>query len=209
MLAAEGIAADEDALLLIARHADGGMRDALSVLDQCLSFGEGEVTAARVRQILGLVDDEVFAELLELVAERRPAGVFPLVERLTDAGADVVEFMGGAGEALRALLVLQLGGEPEGLTEAVRAALSTYRDRLQPGDVLRMLKLLAESEAADSSQRQSPARGRDPAAALDHARPDGGPAGGALRRSTDAGIGPSGRAASGGAAAATSAGRPR
>jgi DNA polymerase-3 subunit gamma/tau len=146
VLAAEGIAADEDALLLIARHADGGMRDALSVLDQCLSFGEGEVTAARVRQILGLVDDEVFAELLELVAERRPAAVFPLVERLTDAGADVVEFLGGAGEALRSLLVLQLGGEPEGLTEAVRAALSTYRDRLQPGDVLRMLKLLAESE---------------------------------------------------------------
>jgi DNA polymerase III subunit gamma/tau len=146
VLSAEGIAADEDALLLIARHADGGMRDALSVLDQCLSFGEGKVTAARVRQILGLVDDEVFAELLELVAERRPAGVFPLVGRLTDAGADVVEFMGGAGEALRALLVLQLGGEPEGLTEAVRAALGTYRDRLQPGDVLRMLKLLAESE---------------------------------------------------------------
>jgi DNA polymerase-3 subunit gamma/tau len=146
VLTAEGIAADEDALLLIARHADGGMRDALSVLDQCLSFGEGQVTAARVRQILGLVDDEVFAELLGLVAERRPAGVFPLVERLTDAGADVVEFMGGAGEALRALLVLQLGGEPEGLTEAVRSALAAYRDRLQPGDVLRMLKLLAESE---------------------------------------------------------------
>jgi DNA polymerase-3 subunit gamma/tau len=146
VLTAEGIAADEDALLLIARHADGGMRDALSVLDQCLSFGEGEVTAARVRQILGLVDDEVFAELLELVAERRPAGVFPLIQRLTDAGADVVEFLGGAGEALRALLVLQLGGEPEGLTEAVRAALGAYHDRLQAGDVLRMLKLLAESE---------------------------------------------------------------
>ena len=147
VLAAEGIAADEDALLLIARHADGGMRDALSVLDQCLSFGEGEVTAVRVRQILGLVDDEVFAELLELVAERRPAGVFPLVERLTDAGADIVEFMGGAGEALRALLVLQLGGKPDGLTEAVRVAIEAYRDRLQPGDVLRMLKLLADSEA--------------------------------------------------------------
>ncbi len=148
VLDAEGIAADDDALLLIARQADGGMRDALSLLDQCLSFGEGRVTAARVREILGLVDDELFAELLELVAERRPGGVFPLIERLTEAGADVVEFMGGAGEALRALLVLQLGGEPEGLTEAVRQSLTTYRDRLQPGDVLRMLRLLTESEIA-------------------------------------------------------------
>ena len=53
VLDAEGIAADDDALALIARHADGGMRDALSVLDQCLSFGEGAVTAARVREVLG------------------------------------------------------------------------------------------------------------------------------------------------------------
>src|SRR5919112_956327 len=101
VLEAEGIAADDDALLLIARQADGGMRDALSVLDQCLSFGEGKVTAARVREILGVADDERLSELLELVAERRPAGVFPLVERLVEAGADLVEFMGGAGEALR------------------------------------------------------------------------------------------------------------
>src|SRR4029078_13699356 len=86
---AEGIAADDDALTLIARHADGGMRDALSVLDQCLSFGEGAVTAARVREVLGLSDDELYAEMLTLVVERRPEGVFPLVDRLTNAGADL------------------------------------------------------------------------------------------------------------------------
>jgi len=148
VLQAEGIAADEDALWLIARHADGGMRDALSVLDQCLSFGEGRVTAQRVREILGVADDELFTELLGLVADHRPAGVFPLVERLTEAGTDLVEFMTGAGEALRALLILQLGTEPEGLTESVRQALHEYRDRLHPGDLLRMLRLLTESEAA-------------------------------------------------------------
>src|SRR5829696_4140167 len=100
VLGAEGIAADEDALTLIASHADGGMRDALSVLDQCLSFGEGAITAERVREVLGLVDDELYAEVLELVADRRPEGVFPLVDRLVNAGADLAEFMGGAGEAL-------------------------------------------------------------------------------------------------------------
>ncbi len=146
VLEAEGIAADDDALTLIARHADGGMRDALSVLDQCLSFGEGAVTAQRVREVLGLVADDLYAEVLDLVADRRPEGVFPLVDRLVNAGADLAEFMGGAGEALRALLMLQLGSAPEGLTEALRAALERQRDRLQPGDLLRMLRLLAESE---------------------------------------------------------------
>ena len=148
VLDAEGIAADDDALTLIARHADGGMRDALSVLDQCLSFGEGTVTAARVREVLGVVGDDMYVEVLRLVAERRPEGVFPLVDRLADAGADLAEFIGGTGEALRALLMLQLGATPEALTEAMRLALADLRDRYQPGDVLRMLRLLGESETA-------------------------------------------------------------
>jgi DNA polymerase III subunit gamma/tau len=146
VLATEGIQVEDDALTLIARHADGGMRDALSMLDQCLSFGEGAITAARVREVLGLASDELYAEVLALAAERRPAAVFPLVDRLVNAGLDLAEFMGGAGEALRALLMLQLGSEPEGLTEVMREALRRYREALAPGDALRMLKLLAESE---------------------------------------------------------------
>ncbi|HEX5963642.1 MAG TPA: DNA polymerase III subunit gamma/tau [Gemmatimonadales bacterium] len=146
VLDAEDIAADDDALTLIARHADGGMRDALSVLDQCLSFGEGAVTADRVREVLGLVDDELYSEVLQLVADRRPAQVFALVDRLMDAGVDLAEFMGGAAEVLRGLLMLQVGARPEGLTEALRATLESYQDRLAPGDLLRMLRLLADNE---------------------------------------------------------------
>lgn len=144
----EGIAADDDALLLLARHADGGLRDALSMLDQCLSFGEGPLTVERVRAVLGLPSDALYAEVLALVAERRPAAVFPLVDRLIEQGADLVEFMAGAGEMLRALLMLQVGAEPEGLTDAMRGVLERYRSALQPGDLLRMLKLLAETEVA-------------------------------------------------------------
>ena len=146
VLDAEQIAADDDALTLIARHADGGMRDALSVLDQCLSFGEGAVTADRVREVLGLVDDELYGEVLRLVVERQPAAVFPLVERLMDAGVDLAEFMGGAAEVLRGLLMLQVGARPEGITEALRATLASYQGRLESGDVLRMLRLLADNE---------------------------------------------------------------
>src|ERR687889_1223963 len=85
VLATEGFDADDDALTLIARHADGGMRDALSVLDQCLSFDDGRVTADRVREVLGLVGDDLYSEVLQLVIERRPGGVFTLVARLVGA----------------------------------------------------------------------------------------------------------------------------
>ena len=143
---AEGLAVEEDALRLIARYADGGMRDALSVLDQALSFGGGPVTAARVRDILGLVADDLHAEVLGIVADRAAERVFPLVSRLVEAGADLGEFLAGAAEALRALLMLQLGTEPEEMTDSLRQALATYRDRLSSGDLLRMLKLVADQE---------------------------------------------------------------
>jgi DNA polymerase-3 subunit gamma/tau len=148
VLAAEKIPADDDALTIIARHADGGMRDALSLLDQCLSFGEGRVTAERVREVLGLVPDELYDEVLRLVVERDAAGVFALVERLLVSGADLGEFLVGASEMLRALLMVQVGAVPEGLTEAAQQVIARYRDALVPGDVLRMLRLLAESEAS-------------------------------------------------------------
>jgi DNA polymerase-3 subunit gamma/tau len=146
VLSAEGLAADDDALTLIARHADGGMRDALSILDQCLSFGDASVTAARVREVLGLADDELYQELLRLVVDQNPGAVFPLVDRLCDAGVDLSEFMAGAADVLRGLLMLQVGAEPDELTETVREMLEQYRERLQPGDVLRMLRLLADDE---------------------------------------------------------------
>ncbi|HTL05498.1 MAG TPA: DNA polymerase III subunit gamma/tau [Gemmatimonadales bacterium] len=148
VLALERLGAEEDALALIARYADGGMRDALSVLDQCLSFGEGPITAASVRQVLGLIDDEQYAELLRAVSEQDTAAIFPLVDRLVDSGADLAEFMTGTADLLRAVLMVQTGAEPEGLTETQRQAIERARATLQPSDVVRMLALLAEAETA-------------------------------------------------------------
>src|SRR6266508_3537756 len=93
VLAAERLSAADDALHLIAKSADGGMRDGLSILDQVLSFGEGAVTAERVREALGLIPDDAYGEMLRLIAERDEKLVFPLVGRLVDAGADLGEFI--------------------------------------------------------------------------------------------------------------------
>src|SRR6478736_6756917 len=148
VIKAEGLEVDDDALTVIARFADGGMRDALSVLDQCISFGAGKVTAAQVRETLGLVGDELYAEVLSCVTERDPARVFAIVDKVAGAGADLGEFLSGCEEALRALLMVQLGARPEGLTDGFRQLLETFKTRLQPGDALRMLKLAGEAEGS-------------------------------------------------------------
>ncbi|PYO97891.1 MAG: DNA polymerase III subunit gamma/tau [Gemmatimonadetes bacterium] len=146
VLAAEGLSADDDALRLIARSADGGMRDGLSILDQVVSFGEGPVTAARVREVLGLISDDVYGEVLRLVAERDTKAVFPLVARLVDEGADLGEFVIGAGDVLRAVLLANLGGKAEGLTEAMAGLVERYCSLLPAPDVVRLLAVLTELE---------------------------------------------------------------
>src|SRR5204862_3586394 len=101
VLAAEGLAADEEAVHLIAKSADGGMRDGLSILDQVLSFGAGPVTAQRVRDVLGLIPEDRYSELLRLVAERDTKAVFPLLDRLSSGGAYLCGFLSVAWEMWR------------------------------------------------------------------------------------------------------------
>ena len=76
----------------------------------------------------------------------RTAGVFPLVERLVDGGADLGEFVSGAGEVLRAVLMANLGGKPEGFTEAMQTLIERYRSPLPAPDVVRLLAVLTELE---------------------------------------------------------------
>jgi len=142
----EKLRVDDDALHLIARGANGGMRDALSLLDQVLSFGEGPVTAARVREVLGLVPDEMYREMLRAIVEHDAGAMFPLVERLLEAGADLGEFVNGAAETLRALLLVGVGGQPEGVTEGLLAVIRQYAPQLPPADIVRLLTILSESE---------------------------------------------------------------
>ena len=146
VLQQEGLQADDDAIEIIARVADGGLRDALSVLDQATAFGDGALTSQRVREVLGLVGDELFAELLAIVSGHRAADVFPFVAKLVEAGLDLTAFTDGAGDLLRALLATRLGGRPDGVSTALGAHVVRLAPEFEPGDLLRMLRALEETE---------------------------------------------------------------
>ncbi len=152
---AERLVVEPDALALIARVAKGGLRDALSVLDQVTAFGTGAVTLIRLREVLGLVGDEVFAELLGIVAERRAADGFPFVARLVEAGVDLVAFAEGAADLWRSALAIRLGAKPDGVSAALASEIERRAADLAPGDLLRILRSLEESEEA-ITRGQSP-----------------------------------------------------
>ena len=146
VLQQEHIEAELEALAAIARAADGSMRDALSLTDQVLAMGEGAVTAARVRDALGLVPEDEFIAVLDLIAERRAADVFPTVARLAEGGIDFGGFLTGLADIIRAQLAISLGGAAPDVSERAREALEERRDRLSPADLLRMLQAIGELE---------------------------------------------------------------
>ena len=153
VLEREGVEASDEALRLVARKADGGMRDALSLTDQVLALSDGPVTADTVRRILGVVGDDHYLHLFDVLAARDRAGVFHLVEALLDQGFDLVEFYHGLVEALRTLLRLRVGG---GEGEVAEERVEDWRSRaayFEPADLLRMLGMAAELEVNGSLRR--------------------------------------------------------
>ena len=145
VLDGEGVQADDDALTPIARRAEGGMRDALSLMDQVLSFADGRVTGEDVRRVLGLVGDELYLELFTIVAEKRYADVFHFVQRVIDDGYDLAEFYKGLADALRAIMVTKLeGADAADVREDLRDEYAAAAERFGRGDLLRMLAMVAE-----------------------------------------------------------------
>jgi len=146
VLGQEQIPAEPDALAMLARAADGSMRDALSLTDQALSLGDGTLTAQRVREALGLVAEDEYLAIVDLLAEHRAAEIFATLDRLVDAGVDLGAFLVGLTAMLRSELTLTLGGVAPELSDTARQALAARVGRFSPGDLLRMLTLVTELE---------------------------------------------------------------
>lgn len=146
VLSTEGVEAEEAALVPISRKAEGALRDALSSLDQVLAFSGTTITADDVRRVLGLIEEETFFELFEILTDRRAADVFGFVDRLVDDGYDLEEFQRGLGDSLRLLLRAKLEGADalEAVASHLTKRYAELAERFDVGDLLRMLSALAE-----------------------------------------------------------------
>ncbi len=154
----EGVTASPEALRVIARKADGGMRDALSITDQVLALSDGEISPDIVRRVLGVVEEERYLQLFDLLVTRDRGGIFRLVQVLLDQGYDLVEFYHGLVESLRSLLRLQVGGGGDDIPEERLPDWTRRADAFAAADLVRMLGLATELETGGSLRRSSQPR---------------------------------------------------
>ncbi len=144
----ENMTPEEDALVVIARKADGSMRDAQSIFDQVRAFcGEG-FTYDQVHDALNLIDQEFFFQITTMMREGNPAAAFDIVEHIMATGYDVEEFLVGLAEHFRHLLsVLTIGSAR--LIETVDAMRQRYESEsreMGQGDLIRALRMTLETQ---------------------------------------------------------------
>ncbi len=110
-----GIAWEPNALRLIARAAQGSMRDALSILDLCLTYGENCITEKDVRDVLGETGPEVMMRMFRAISQRDFREILEITRELSDRGKDMGELADEMGVFARDLLLLRSGGKPADL----------------------------------------------------------------------------------------------
>ena len=133
-----GLEADDNALIAIAEAAEGGMRDAFSLLDTCMGTGE-KITEDSVRQALGAADRETLKEMCRCFARYDGASALRLTDRVMREGWDVQVFLKDLGARLRRLAAAQLCG-PD--TELLQTSASGAQETLEDAKAFSMARLL-------------------------------------------------------------------
>ncbi|MEX1020925.1 MAG: DNA polymerase III subunit gamma/tau [Litorilinea sp.] len=146
----EKFKAEEEALLAIARSAQGCMRDAISLLDQMFSYGTDEISLAQVQQVLGGVSAQVVNDFVDVVATGDIARGLGLVQRLVSDGSSLNEFCSQLVEHLRGVLMLQMAQDAKLLVDIPADTVRRMEEQargLEPAKTLHAIKRFSEAAA--------------------------------------------------------------
>ena len=146
---AEDVEFEGDALDLIAYRAEGGMRNALTSLEQVIAFGEGKVTLENAERLLGSLDTNDMAEIVRFIGTRDIASCFTWTAEYIETGADLAQFTRDLAEHIRNMYVLSLSGTDTVLevSEATRRELVSEMELFGPDRLARLLGVLGDLSA--------------------------------------------------------------
>lgn len=139
---------EDKAIRYIARAGDGSMRDALSLLDQCIAFYFGqELTYDKVLEVLGAVDVETYTKLIRYIQENNVMGCIKLLEEMTIAGRDLVQFTVDFTWYLRNLLLIKTTEDAKELVEVSSENLKVLEEiasEMDPTVIMRYIRIFSE-----------------------------------------------------------------
>lgn len=145
---AEGVNLSREAAFAVAKVADGGMRDAQSMLDQLVSFCGNQIEEEQVLHIFGITSRETVAHALALILNKELPSLLHLLHEQAEAGRDMGQFLSEIISAVREILVSKVDPEAsfDSLPEASKEELAGLVKRTQTDKILRLVEVLAETE---------------------------------------------------------------
>ena len=158
----EGVQCQEKALRYIAKVADGSMRDALSLLDQCLAFNFGnELTYEKTLDVLGAVDNTVFDEFMDLLLAEDVIGLIDKLEKIVIAGRELGQFITDFIWYLRNLMLIKSAGgstvsEVLEITDERLAIMEAYAGKLELNTIMRYIAVFSDlsGRMKDAAQKR-------------------------------------------------------
>ena len=147
-LDAEGVEAEERAVRYVAKAGDGSMRDALSLLDQCIAFYmDQKLTYDKVLDVLGTVDTEVFSHLLRCVLRQDVVGCIRLLEELVNRGKEMAQFVSDFTWYMRNLLLVGSADSTEDVLDVSTETLQSMQEEsrmVEPETLMRYIRVFSE-----------------------------------------------------------------
>lgn len=153
----EGFALEDNAARLIAVHADGGLRDALSILDQCVGMASGEITPAVVEELIGLVSKDWIIKFLSALHNGDGPAVLKYIQNALSEGRDGAQIMEALTQHLRALLIAKVAPDAEELKvyDSFRTEFLEQAKDIEFGTINQYIKQL-QSIMSDAKQVDNP-----------------------------------------------------
>ncbi len=148
LVVAEHAQVEDKALRYIAKMADGAMRDALSLLDQCMAFYiDKELKYENVLEVLGTVDTEVFSEMFRKVVNEDVTGLIKTLDELILEGRDLTQFVSDFTWYMRNLLMIKTSPESEGMLDMSKENMQHLKEESYMVDedaIMRYIRILSE-----------------------------------------------------------------
>ena len=144
----EKIKIDDKTLTIIAKKADGALRDAESYFDQVVAFSQGKIDAELVSQMLNLIDEEVYFDISDAVLQKDFKVVFQASQKIFENGWDFIDFLEGLIEHFRNILSAEITGSANAIesAEIFKSRYLEYKSNFSESDLLRILNFLNKSQ---------------------------------------------------------------
>lgn len=152
------IEVEEGVFRLIARNSDGAMRDALSILDQCISFGLGKITYDDVINILGTVSEDIMFRLIDYIGEQNAKDAMELIQDLVSSGKDIHQFIKDLIEHYRNLMMTKVSKDLEGVINLSKENINRLVEqgkKLDTNSIIRAIRELSQT-AVDAKYATQP-----------------------------------------------------